>query len=880
MARDNVTFKFRIDLTQMTIKGKQAIKILEDIEMKSGKAAAGMSRMGTASAKSGQQTAAAAINFQTATQGMLNLSTAAVQTYTSISNLDRANNRAKMSVIAVARAEDLLANKLERQNTLRASGLAGSQKDINITKEIATAKADLTVKTEKMGIEQSAVNDIYMLFASNIANVTISSMQTIAILDKNSVILNGAKAVGMKLNNFLSINAARAAYSQAAAEAVNSTSKAVATGVTGTLTVAMYGLAAATRAVVAANPLLLIAMAGLTVAWAVHESDILGSKTALDGYLGVEKDHLEIMEAERLAANGLTEANQGLANSYKKLSTPMENYLKIQEVIAIQNNDLAAQIRITQQRMGFSPSVGSSSVGGTGTVSGGSVVVPGRISSGGGGYSGGSYTSASNSQPATVGAANRGGVIPSSYADNSIPEAVENTNPQSTIADPLGSFIEKANFGAMNAQDQALQLISLSNKAMDSGEDFKASSYGKWLGAISDDAVNYVKPEAGKHITFADIQKSSSGLGGTGTRTVNELLEGSSPWIATGVGKFKLGTDYSNVGTRTFYSGFGGKLLADSAAAGMKNFGQDSLMVKYLSKLQAEGLDFTKTNTNLKRQTQFDFDYMNKYGGVNGGLNVSSGGGFTQSAIAAGASVSQTRGSTRWDARNAQTLANNRRSNAIKDSNTNRLNLMGATRVEGIPMDQEGAVVGGYSSRREFDQAMKHRAAVADRANVQLGAFFGVGINYSAIYGRSSARAQQSRLNSTVEGIRSTLASAGLGYKTTNARYRRGQGPEQYAAVMAEWSNVRSYNANQLSKAREINTLQQFGQSQFFGSGLSLPSLQDAIARQDEKVTTIGLNRTEAFQIIGSTGRGVDEIDARVLWKNRVNNISTGTSVL
>ena len=271
MARDNVTFKFRIDLTQMTIKGKQAIKILEDIEMKSGKAAAGMSRMGTASAKSGQQTAAAAINFQTATQGMLNLSTAAVQTYTSISNLDRANNRAKMSVIAVARAEDLLANKLERQNTLRASGLAGSQKDINITKEIATAKADLTVKTEKMGIEQAAVNDIYMLFASNIANVTISSMQTIAILDKNSVILNGAKAVGMKLNNFLSINAARAAYSQAAARSVNTAGEVIAIGVTAKLSLAMYGLAAVTRAVVAANPLLLIAMAGLKVAWAVHE---------------------------------------------------------------------------------------------------------------------------------------------------------------------------------------------------------------------------------------------------------------------------------------------------------------------------------------------------------------------------------------------------------------------------------------------------------------------------------------------------------------------------------------------------------------------------------------------------------------------------------
>ena len=84
MARDNVTFKFRIDLTQMTVKGKQAIQILEDIQRKSGQAAQGMTQLGTASAKTGQQTAASAVNFQTATQGMLNLSTAAVQTYTSI----------------------------------------------------------------------------------------------------------------------------------------------------------------------------------------------------------------------------------------------------------------------------------------------------------------------------------------------------------------------------------------------------------------------------------------------------------------------------------------------------------------------------------------------------------------------------------------------------------------------------------------------------------------------------------------------------------------------------------------------------------------------------------------------------------------------------
>jgi hypothetical protein len=31
---------------------------------------------------------------------------------------------------------------------------------------------------------------------------------------------------------------------------------------------------------------------------------------------------------------------------------------------------------------------------------------------------------------------------------------------------------------------------------------------------------------------------------------------------------------------------------------------------------------------------------------------------------------------------------------------------------------------------------------------------------------------------------------------------------------------------------------------------MSLPSLQDEVAKQDEMIKTIGLNRTEAFQII------------------------------
>jgi hypothetical protein len=92
---------------------------------------------------------------------------------------------------------------------------------------------------------------------------------------------------------------------------------------------------------------------------------------------------------------------------------------------------------------------------------------------------------------------------------------------------------------------------------------------------------------------------------------------------------------------------------------------------------------------------------------------------------------------------------------------------------------------------------------------------------------------------------------------------------------------VISFNQNQYAKAKVINLLQQdYELTGFTGSTMSLPSLQDIVAAEDERMRSIGLNRTEAFQIIDTAGRGREEIDDRILWKDRVNNMSTGTSVL
>ena len=193
MARNETSrLKITIDIDKATGKILQFNQTIGNTEKKVRQTGGAMTTLATQTTQAGQAATTSAVNFQTFSMGLLNLSTSAIQTYTSISNLDRAQNRAKMSVIAVARAQDLLANKEQRAAEMREAGTAGGQKYVNILREIETAEHDLTVKIEKKKIEQNAVNDVYMLFAGNIANVAISSMQTIAIMDKKQVILTKA----------------------------------------------------------------------------------------------------------------------------------------------------------------------------------------------------------------------------------------------------------------------------------------------------------------------------------------------------------------------------------------------------------------------------------------------------------------------------------------------------------------------------------------------------------------------------------------------------------------------------------------------------------------------------------------------------------------
>jgi len=383
MARNETSrLKITIDIDKATGKILQFNQTLGNTERKVQQTGQAMGRMATQTTQAGQSAAASAVNFQTMSMGMLNLSTSAVQTFTSISNLDRAVNRHKMSVIAVARAEDLLAAKQERLTQLERAGHGATQKAINLKRELATATADLTVKKEKESIEQGAVNDVYMLFAANIANVVISSMQTIAVMDKNQIILTKVKTVGQKIHNLSMFTSAKAAYASAAGNAADALAKKGATGATVGLTVAIKGLTAATKMFMASNPILLGAMIASTAAFIAYEANVLGMKDAVNSMIGVEEDFESqvhdtraAIEAETAAINDLTDSADKNSNDALPFMIAMqESYMRqVNDTTKAINQQIQANKDLGASKQGFSTPSALTAGGmgvGTGTPSG------------------------------------------------------------------------------------------------------------------------------------------------------------------------------------------------------------------------------------------------------------------------------------------------------------------------------------------------------------------------------------------------------------------------------------------------------------------------------------------------------------------------------
>ena len=183
MARTETSrLRITLEIDQATRKLLEVKTAIGGVEQSFNKAGQAAQRFGNTAKQSGQQTAAAAVGFQTYAQGALNVSTSVAMTYTSFTNLASAEHRVSLAMVGLARAEDLLNNKMTRRNEMIKAGTASGEKYTNILNEIRTATADLTAKEEKLRIEKSKMNDVFILFGMNLANVAVSLGTTIAAM--------------------------------------------------------------------------------------------------------------------------------------------------------------------------------------------------------------------------------------------------------------------------------------------------------------------------------------------------------------------------------------------------------------------------------------------------------------------------------------------------------------------------------------------------------------------------------------------------------------------------------------------------------------------------------------------------------------------------
>ena len=320
MARNETSrLTITIDIDKATGKITQFTQKMGDAERKVQSAGRAMQQTGASASRMGDQAAAGAVGFQTMSQGMLNVTTSAAQTYTSFTNLASAEHRVATAHIGIARAQDLLNAKQLRLNELQERGLGNSQKAINLNKELQTATADLTAKEEKLRIEKSKLNDVYILFGVNLLNVAVSLGTTIAAMKMAGLSVSGLRASTAKLN-----------YETGGLITRTKMLPAVFTAAGRSAMMASFQLRTVRGAV---NGLYLAlgpvgwAIAGITTllaTWDMHLGKVFGSLDEIGRGIFGMSDALEEVESE---LNTTTDAVQGLDSSLKSTADTMKNQI-------------------------------------------------------------------------------------------------------------------------------------------------------------------------------------------------------------------------------------------------------------------------------------------------------------------------------------------------------------------------------------------------------------------------------------------------------------------------------------------------------------------------------------------------------------------------
>lgn len=279
-------FQFTVDIDDLITKAQKGEQVLVNLgnagEQSGTKVATGMDKAGSSVMTAGEKSITAAVKFQTLTQGLLNLSTATAQTYTSLSNLDRAQQRVVLSAIAHERAINTLHTQEARLDKLRSASIPDMDRISVLQDKIATQKDAISAAAENERLAQDQLNDTYILFGSSIANTVFSSIQTISSLKATMALRTTQAAVAQAVENAVTTqNTVAKAGNIAATTALIPTNLA--------LTATNVGLTFSFRALTVAmlsNPLGIALIAGSIAALALYETNVFGVKDAVDKMIG------------------------------------------------------------------------------------------------------------------------------------------------------------------------------------------------------------------------------------------------------------------------------------------------------------------------------------------------------------------------------------------------------------------------------------------------------------------------------------------------------------------------------------------------------------------------------------------------------------------
>lgn len=331
MAGDDIIIRVEADIKNFDATIQTLIGKIEKLETSVGTMG---KRVGSAMKEVEDSSTAAAVKFQTFTQGALNLSTSFAQLYTSTSNLKRVNNEHAASIVSVERAQDQLLRKEIQLNREVEKNGQNSAKAILIRRQIATASDDLKVKIENEKLAQDKINDTYVLFATNVANVAFGAIQTLKTMRDLHVVAIVKETIATKL--LQASQASQAATTVVSKDAITGMTLAHGGAIASTvaLTGATHGLTNAMRIMWVASGIG-AAITAVSIAYEAYVNNWGKFGDMVNGALGIQKEHKDLVDETTTAYGDLTTA---VGQYSDKVDTMFSKMKDISAILTVPRN--------------------------------------------------------------------------------------------------------------------------------------------------------------------------------------------------------------------------------------------------------------------------------------------------------------------------------------------------------------------------------------------------------------------------------------------------------------------------------------------------------------------------------------------------------------